>query len=161
MGTRRNERGEVEPLYEAGVEFDGILSRGASQLLRFIRTNAQIDMERRLFGRFSLRAGSSVTLGTSSEFVVRTLSLSGARLEAVLCPEPESALDVEIEVREGEVVRSLVRVVAVAPATSAGPGGEPAFFVDVEFREMPGDSRAALDRFVNESLEEPPALPVS
>jgi hypothetical protein len=153
--TRRNQRGEIEPVYHAGIRFDGVLSHPAEQLMNFIKANARIDMDRRLFGRFALLKDGPVTLGTSHELLVRTLSLTGVRVETNIGPTPGAVVDLEVALGDNSGMHTRARVVASAAAPPGQAEVEDSFFVDLEFVDMPSSDRGRLDRFITEAFAPP------
>jgi hypothetical protein len=137
--------GDTSPVYEAGIQFAGMLSEKADELVAFLRTTAILTMQERLTGRFQVAPGESVALGAECEFVVRTLSASGMLIETDTSPAPGASYELRV-VLDGARIRPRVRVAYLRDVgeqnkrriTAAG----------VEFVSMPAADRAALDAFI-------------
>ena len=76
-GTRRNPAGDVVPIYRAGIRFDDVLTAKALEWLEFIRKTAPVRLESRVFGRFTVKPGTS---GSSIAEIVTTLGSTVERL---------------------------------------------------------------------------------
>ena len=96
--TRETETGEVAPVYEAGMEFDDVLSEKLSELMPIVARSASLQLKSRLFGRFSPSRDETVTLKSHIDFEVRRLSLSGLLVETDAAPEPDSVINLELEI---------------------------------------------------------------
>ena len=151
VGTRIVSAGEVEPVFRAGLHLEGMLTDRAEELLGFMRDHARIEVERRVFGRFKLYEGQSVTVESEHPFQVVTLSLSGMRVESKRAPDPGGRVEVDLDLH-GSVVHAGARVVAVdsAPVAENEP---PAQLIDLEFAAMADSERSTLEEFIRRELE--------
>lgn len=153
--TRRTQSNEVEPLYEAGVAFDGLLTDAAVPLLDFLRNNVVLNLSEedaignRLFGRFEVR-DSEVELTDRDDFEIRRLSLSGmlARSASHLPRHTRCTLQFELD---GAIFRSKARVVH---SSQVDDEEETVYDMGVEFLETPAESVATLRRFIRERFGE-------
>ena len=160
--TRRNQADEIEPLYEAGVAFDGLLTDVAMPFLDFLRENVIVNLsgepeqasDGRLFGRFGLQ-DSSVLLGGSDTFEVRRISLSGMLARGSAMIARETHCDVSIDL-DGSAFRSRVRIVhgsQVEPlAGEVTDDDVPIYEMGVEFLNIPTSSKRVLERFIESHL---------
>lgn len=96
-GTERTGGGEIQPVYRAGIEFTGVLTDTASELLHFLEANAIITIETRLFGRFALQKDELIHLDTRAEFRLSRLDLEGLAIETESTPEVGTVCDVEMD----------------------------------------------------------------
>lgn len=147
--TRKTETGEVVPVYRAGVQFQEVLTERAAEILQFLEKNAVIELEKRLFGRFTLPSPEEVDLDWEYTFSVKTISLSGMRIETDLPATQDSIF--ELEMRLPRAVLTLKgRVVHVQelPQAKEGPRSE----LGIEFLDMPRATRKDLERFIQEEL---------
>jgi len=90
--TRRQEDGDVEPVYEAGISFQGLLNKKGKALMSFIEENTIVDVEDRVFGRFSLRRPGQVAISSHGKFLIRKLSRSGMLVEMTEPPRRNSQI---------------------------------------------------------------------
>ncbi len=150
-GTQRTEKGENELIYEAGISFQGMPDEPAAMLRTFLQENVQIDMERKVSGRFMPDLKGGVSSGREQTFKVCALCLSGMRVvtsaRPILGPVPE----VELNLGKQGTVRSHVRVDVVPGARRP----EDEFTLEVEFLNMGADGRNKLTRFITDSFSGP------
>jgi hypothetical protein len=100
-GTKkRAETGDVEPVYEAGIEFEPSLSVEPDELLPVMARTAFVQMAPRLFGRFSANPGSPAILESDLDFEVKKISMTGLLAETAGPPWPGGP--VELEIRLGD-----------------------------------------------------------
>ncbi|MEM6704927.1 MAG: PilZ domain-containing protein [Acidobacteriota bacterium] len=149
--TRRTQSNEIEPLYEAGVAFDGLLTEAAVPLLDFLRNNVVLNLSEedsvgnRLFGRFEVR-DSEVELTDRDSFEIRRLSLSGmlARSPSYLPRHTRCKLQFDVD---GGTFRSNARIVH---SSQVDDQEEPVFDMGVEFLEMTTEGLELLRNFIRE-----------
>jgi len=108
-GTRGSTTGEQLPVYRAGVQFQGVLSPQAQELVRFLESHAIVTLETRLFGRFRIAEDDEVEVSSSAEFRVVELDARGVTVETSIALEPGSACEIEIQL-DGDTVRARARV---------------------------------------------------
>ena len=63
--TQKLPSGDTEPIYEAGMRFESVLSEKARELIEFLEESAIITLSTRIAGRFLLEDTSSVDLQTT------------------------------------------------------------------------------------------------
>ncbi|MEW6366324.1 MAG: PilZ domain-containing protein [Acidobacteriota bacterium] len=150
-GTQRNEKGESELVYEAGISFQGMSDETAAMLRNFLQESVQIDMDRKVSGRFMPDRRNEASSIREQSFQVCALCLAGMRVvtsgRPMLGPVPE----IELNLGHHGTVRSHARVQEVPAAR--GPENEHTF--DVEFLNMGADSRNRLGRFITDSFSGP------
>ncbi len=155
--TTRSETGEVQPVYKAGVHFEDLLTSKAKDLRKFIRHNAVISLENRLFGRFRIEPERAADLLFEADFLVRQLSVSGMLVETDVAPPIDSECQMEIQLAEFEF-SALARIARVERSERREPNGEdgdatsPIIFLGIEFLKMDEDARKTLLQFIETEL---------
>jgi len=146
MGTEESAKGEIVPVYRAGLDFRDALDESARQLLAFIQEHVVVELERRLAGRFTVREGDDIAVGTRGEFEGRTLSLSGMLIETSVVPAVGAVL--EVHVRQPHALTARARVAYVEPT----PGEDASALLGIEFLELSPAATAAIERTIAEAL---------
>ena len=155
--TTRNKRGEIRPVYKAGIHFENLLTQQAGDLRKFIRQNAVISLENRLFGRFRIEPEQSADLSFEADFLVRQLSATGMLVETDVAPPIDSRCQMDIQLSEVEF-STVARIAHVARMERRdGDGSEdndpiPVTFLGIEFLEMEPEARQLLVRFIETEL---------
>ncbi len=143
--ARPVDTGDTAPVYEAGLQFDHMLTGTANELLSFLRATAILTMQQRLMGRFRVSLEESVDLNAECEFVVKTLSGSGMLIETDVSPEPEAFFDVRLYLPDA----TLFPRCRVAFARDVGEQDKRRITaVGVEFVELAAPDRDRLDAFI-------------
>ncbi len=93
----KDEKGDVIPIYRAGVVFPEVITSRICDIELFIEMN-KIDKERRqLVGRFDISPNKSVAdMDYPYEFDVKKISLSGMLIEVDIPMKEESTLEMDI-----------------------------------------------------------------
>lgn len=147
QGTRATGQGETLPVYRAGIEFTDVLSDLARDLLGFLEAHAIVTVETRIFGRFRLEE-SSVSVSSSAEFEVRSISLHGMSVETSLALEAPALCDVEL-LLEPRTLACRARVVS----ERALPLGGDRYEVALEFLDLAEDDRVLLREVLRAHVE--------
>jgi len=143
--TRPGAAGDTAAVYEAGIQFAGMLSEKASELVAFLRTTAILTMHDRLTGRFFVDANESVDLNAEYEFVVRTISAAGMLLETDISPAPGAEFELRVALA-GEEIRPRARVASVRDVGEQDKRRISA--VGVEFVAISDADRATLEAYI-------------
>ena len=143
--TRPGDAGDTSPVYEAGIQFAGMLSEKATELVAFLRTTAILTMQERLTGRFHVAPGESIDLNAECEFSVTMLSASGMLIETDISPAPGSMYDLCVTLAGAEI-RPRVRVAYVRDIGEQDKRRITA--VGVGFASMSAADRKVLDGFI-------------
>jgi hypothetical protein len=158
--TTRDEKGDIRPVYRAGIHFEDLLTTRARDLRDFIRHNAVISLENRLFGRFRIEADASADLSFEADFLVRQLSSAGMLVETDVAPPVDSQCQIDIRLAEVQfsTVSRIVRVEHIE-REEKGRGhqadddeGAPIVHVGIEFLSMDDKSRQVLQGFIDTEL---------
>ncbi len=147
--TETNDRGDVLPVYHAGIDFRSVLDEKAREILSFIESHIIVDLEQRLFGRFRLEANEQVGLTEEREFEVRRISLSGLLIETSFSPQRDEVLHLEVQ-PEGTLLEVRGRVAYIEQLKSGTDG---LVQVGLEFIELGPEQREALESFIESLLE--------
>lgn len=135
--------------YVSGLQFEGILSEKAHDVLAFLQSAAVVSVQTRVCGRFRARFAETVNLNTEYEFEVRKISRSGMLIVTDLVAEQGSAFDMEVQLDQG-LLGARGRVAYVRPTSGRQPGG--AVELGVEFTEMSEADRALLTGFIGRQI---------
>ena len=133
---------EGAPVYEAGIEFEDVVSQQAEEVLQLIVDRGISHVEREAFGHFTLRDDQGLVLETTPEFLVRKLSRSGLLIESEYVPAAEEHLEAEIRLQD-RALHAELRVAYVHQIQSVE--GRPRAEIGVEIVDMPADDRAAYE----------------
>lgn len=149
--STRDAEGDIVPIYRAGLEFPNVLREGAQPIRRFIEHNAILTLDQRIFGRFEFRTDGRVDVDTQYDFLVKSLSLSGMRIETEIMAAPQSVFDMRIDFPESSVDLK-GRVVHTRPVNNF-KGKHPLTEIGIEFSDVPQESREILAGYIREELE--------
>jgi hypothetical protein len=147
--TEKTLTGEVRPIYETGIAFEGVLSEAGDDLRHFLQETAILDTENRLCARFRLDATEPTEVSTDHVFSVPQISLSGMLVSADFSLPVDRVFEAEIQLN-GDRVRTRARIVH---AREVAGGPEPRFLMGVEFLDMDPDERRVLQDFIRRELE--------
>lgn len=143
--TRRNESGEVEPVYRAGIRFEDVLTDNAKALIELLEERAVVKLDKRIFGRFPVPAVDGVEVDSEGRFSVRRLSLSGMLIEADVVPERGEVLHAEIDLGQGPM---RVKLRVVTEELLENGDGTQAARLGVEFVDLSPDQYTLLEDFL-------------
>lgn len=146
--TTRDERGDVLPVYRAGVHFEDVITGKAGRLLDFIHENAVVSLEKRLFGRFRVETDQSADLGFEAAFRVRQISVSGMLVETDIAPPVDTRCRMEISMGALSFTAE-VRVVRVQTVER----DTPLFSLGVQFTGLEPDARRAVEQFIDAEVD--------
>jgi hypothetical protein len=144
-------QGEADgTMYEAGIEFDDVVTEQAERLFEVIADRGVTRLERRAHGRFTVVGAEPVSMEARPEFLVRKVSRSGMLIESEHVPALEDRLDAEIHA-EDRVLKARLRVAYTHHIRNAE--GRPAAEIGVELEEMPRADRQAYERMIDRVLK--------
>ncbi|MCP4205326.1 MAG: PilZ domain-containing protein [bacterium] len=149
--TTRDSKGDVQPVFRAGVHFADIMSGKANELRSFIHKNAVISLENRLFGRFRIEAARPADLSLEAEFTVRQISLSGMLVETEVAPPIDTECQLYVEV-SGVKFEATARIVRVERQDIQDDSIDKPVFLAIEFIELSEDSMLTLESFIGTAL---------
>jgi Tfp pilus assembly protein PilZ len=151
VGSRRNEKGEVIPIYEAGIKFDNVITEKGLEIIDFIEKNlAPQRFKTRLRGvRVDVTSTHSTTTITDyhKSFYVLKISEGGMLLEADEPLNMDERYNMEINLLEREGSIGFVgRVASVVEISEKTPLR---YETGVEIVEISDKDRARLKEFIN------------
>jgi len=163
--TERNDRGDVVPIYNAGVHFEEQAPERIEGLERFIEQNGILNVVHPVSGRFRLGHQARVELDELVPFRVRKISLAGMLAETRLEATPESVLPTEITLANG-LFAADGRVAYLSPShagpSHAGPSHtgpsytspsltkapNGTFHLGIEFQSVSDASKTRLEQYI-------------
>ncbi len=147
--TRKDNNGNIHPVYRAGIRFGDVLTEQAQELLELIERNAVIEPGQRLFGRFELKAQGALHLDSSTDFTVLKLSASGMLVEATLPPALDSIVAVDMGLN-GTRLTGTARVAFVEDTD-----GSDRTRVGLEFIDLTPEGQDAVNALIAAGLHGP------
>ncbi|MCC6132590.1 MAG: PilZ domain-containing protein [Acidobacteria bacterium] len=147
--TRRGENGELVTIYNAGLAFDGTLTEKSHRLLAFMQDHVVLALEKRIVGRFRVRAGASIAVTTRYDFEVLKLSMTGMLVRTALLAEVEPAFEMELKL--GDELLEVAGRIAYAEKVG-GSDDFPDVHLGVEFLELDERRRQMLKDFISHEL---------
>lgn len=148
--TDRGAEDDVLPVYRAGIRFESVLGDKAQDLRRFIKRNAVISVEKRLFGRFSLSRDRSASVTHRPDFEV--LSLTGDTLSVETDFVPATDVDHEIELRsEGGGFSTRARVTS-AELLEGAEEAKPRYGIKLALPDLDENGRRILEEEIDKEL---------
>ena len=154
--TEVDEEGNSVTIYEAGFEFQEILSERAKSLLTFLEEHVVLDLEERLFGRLEPRNDRSVSLSSEYEFEVKKISNSGMLIE-IGSPLPENEVFPMTIRLGGETFETPGRIASVVKPGIEGK--KVRYMIGVEFVETDPRERELLGAFIRNQLAKETEIP--
>jgi len=156
--SRKDEKGEIIPIYTAGLHFINLSNEKMSELKHFIKENMmnEIDVERfdenmfqmsglRLYVRFNLEEPERAVLHIQDTYKVKRISLSGMLIESENYLEIEDNVPMEMTLPDNNVVMFLARIVRCQ--SKSNEEGE-LYKVGIEFIEMSEHDKDLLSDFI-------------
>lgn len=147
--TQKSPEGEILPVYRAGLEFEALSGSRSRELWDLIRSHALVEIEDSVLGRFKVDLPADTRLGSSYDFAVRKLSLSGVLIETDFEPELDASFDVQIQLgpqRWGSRAR-------VASIPRVGRRSEKVLTqIGLEFCDLDPTRVSALESFIDTRL---------
>jgi Tfp pilus assembly protein PilZ len=150
VGTASVEGGESVALYSAGLQFENLLSDTARAVHHFLGSNAVIALEKRLFGRFRLHESETADLDHQAAFRVEKISLSGMQVESDSFVEPDTVLDLELNI--GDERLTLSGRVVHGRRLEPSPGVESASRLGIEFVSMSEETEQEIRQLIRAAI---------
>lgn len=153
MRTERNQVGEVEPVYHAGLRFSVKSESHFVALWDVLRAHASADPDERVFQRFTEGLPRTARLDSKYAFSVAKLSLSGMLIETDFVPDLEARLEIRMHL-EAQLLATLGRIASV-PSLGRRSAGE-LTQVGIEFCDLSQARLGVLQRYLAAYLQEDP-----
>lgn len=143
----KNERGEIIPVYRAGLQFTSILGDEATILASFIEKNRSEHLEKRVMGvRFKVHQPDSAMIQAPFNYEIRKISMSGMLISAETSFPVDTLHDLSIDI-SGMTLSAQGRI---ANCVEVREGEFMTHAVGIEFMSMPDDDRLRLSAFLEE-----------
>jgi Tfp pilus assembly protein PilZ len=147
--TASDTRGNVLPVFHAGLDFREALGEVARELLGFIEDHVEVELERRILGRFRLREAEDVELDAEHEFLVRRISLSGMLIQTDLAPRLDALLELEVRLPH-QLLSCRGRIAYVRPVDNHRRNESE---LGIEFQSLEELDRRAIERLIEDLIE--------
>ena len=147
-GVRRNEKGEMIPQYEVGLQFENVLTDPGRDLLNFIEDRTKSERQRiRIRGtRVRVLDGRRTLLDMYKNFAIKRIGMGGLLMEADQKMEEEKAFDMELHLADEDAPLKIRARVAYCDEI---PGRTPAVFdTGVEFLQISKEDIEKLNAFI-------------
>ncbi len=151
-GTKRGSKGDVIPIYSAGMRFSGVTGEKAEELSRFIEraTSYTHEEAHRLSGlrfnmRFPINKPGKTILDLSEQYAVKKLSFGGMLIESRDTFPIEDRVPMELFLPGERRIQFIGRIASCFSAPDADPA---TYDIGIEFFEMPDDDKSALKEFI-------------
>lgn len=152
--SEKNPKGEVIPIYHAGMEFIEVTDETRKKIVRFIEdqkkeSDKNIDIfqssGKRLYIRFQIVTPEEVTDFFES-CKIKELSLGGMLIESEHSPEKDNKLQMEVFLPEDEPIIVTGRIASCHQIKDEDPK---LYDLGIEFLEMSDEDRERLEKFIN------------
>ncbi len=153
-GLRRNEAGENRTVYEAGICFQEALTGRTEELARMLGATAVVAVEKRISGRFKLDVAEPVSVRSTHDFMVKTISTVGLLIETEEAAPIGSHVEVEVNLH-GRTLTCRGRVAHLHEL--GGNGDAPRTQLGIEFVEPSAAERLMVEEFIRGQLDGAPA----
>lgn len=148
--TRRDQRGDVVPVYRAGLRFEEILSEQATDLYGFIEKSAVIRVTGRISGRVRIQPPESADVEHEARFQLRHISQSGMGIESDFVPGLDSVVHIEMRLRRKKFVAS-GRLVHMRQLEER-KADETRVLIGIEFLDLEERYQQVLGNFIRAQL---------
>lgn len=149
--TSRDRRGDVAPVYRAGLHFEKILGEEATDLYRFIERSAVVRLEGRVYGRVRIQPPESANVQHETRFELRRISQSGMGIESDFAPAVDAMVHIEMRLNRKKFVGSgrLVHMQQLEEKET----GVPRVLIGIEFIDLEERFRGVLEGFIRMLLD--------
>jgi c-di-GMP-binding flagellar brake protein YcgR len=149
-GTDKTEKGDVIPIYNAGIQFDNVLTEKATEIIKFIQANMpKKQVNKRLQGlRIQIvEPDRGYVSGLSGGYQVVKISLGGMLIESEHKFDVESKLKMEMSLsKKEEPIRFVGRIASCITRSTKTPM---IYETGVEFLDMIEEDKQRLKQFIN------------
>jgi len=150
VGSKKNERGEVIPIYEAGIKFDNVITEKGLEIIDFIEKNLTPQRFRtRLRGvRVDVTSKNTTTITDyHKSYYVLKISEGGMSLETDEPYNINERYDMELKLLEKEgSIRFTGRVASVIEMADRNP---PRYETGIEIVDISKEDRERLKGFID------------
>jgi hypothetical protein len=153
LRTEKTPSGDFQPIFEAGLAFDDLLSPTGEGLRRFLEDHVVLDTESRLCGRFRPVSAQLEVAQVSAEFAytVVLIGLGGMLISTDYSLALDEVFCFSTRLN-GDTLETLGRIANVRELREGGEGAH-TFLIGVEFRETAEAQRRTLQEFIRHEME--------
>ena len=149
--TRKEPRGEMSPIYAAGMQFKDMPTERMTELQCFIESHKIGEVHviggTRINIRFHIKDPENVVLIYPDNFRVKTISLGGMLIECMRNFEIESRIPMEMFIHDDNPLKFVGRV---ASCRVIEKEGRKQYDTGIEFLDLTEKDREALASFINQ-----------
>jgi hypothetical protein len=151
-GTTKGTRGDVIPVYTAGMQFSDATQDKSEALASFIERITHHTREEaaklnglRFYMRFPVSEAKTAVLDVSEDYSVKKIGLDGMLVGSGHPLDIDGRVPMEIFLTGGRQIRFVGRIASCSEVPGTDPAG---YDIGIEFSEMPEDDRSALKEFI-------------
>ena len=142
-------RGEVVPIYTAGLKFTNISADKITQLLDFIEAHKKEEVYvvggTRLNVRFHINDPEKAVLNYPASYKVKKISLGGMLIECVQALEVDSRIPMELSLQDDKPLKFVGRIVSCQVTEDGDPKQ---YDIGIEFLGLTNKDNEMLATFV-------------
>jgi hypothetical protein len=143
VSLEKTPRGEVVPVYRAGLRFKDTLSGKVNEIVNFIEKHKIFTIEQRVFGRFEI-VSDNVKVQHPQELRVQKIGLNGMLIDINEELKKDEIYDMTITIPENQQIRFTGRVASVSKSENTD-----SYRIGIEFISMNKTNKERLKRFLN------------
>lgn len=147
--TREGFKGEIVPIYSAGMKFKDMTAERTAELQHFIENHkaeaVHVNGGTRLNIRFHIKDQKKTILVYPDDYKVKTISLGGMLIECAQNLEIESRIPMEMFIHNGNPLRFVGRI---ASSQSKDTEGQRQYNIGIEFLDLTETDRKVLAAFI-------------
>jgi c-di-GMP-binding flagellar brake protein YcgR len=150
--SRKGSKGEMIPIYSAGLKFKKMSIERVTELLSFIDSHkievAHLIGGARLNIRFHIKDSENATLMYPDNYKVKTISLGGMRIECLRNFEIESRIIMEMFIHKDKPLKFVGRVTSCQGMVKEG---QQQYDIGLDFLDLTEKDRETLSSFIDHS----------
>jgi len=152
-GTRKGTKGEMIPIYSAGMQFKDMAAERITELQYFIESHkieeVHVTGGTRLNIRFHIKDPDNAILIYPDNYIVKTISLGGMLIECLRNFEIESRIPMEMFIHDDNPLKFVGRV---ASSQVIDKEGQKQYHMGIEFLDLTEKDRKVLSSFIDQSV---------
>lgn len=159
LSESRKVRGNIIPIYTAGMQFTNLSTEKMNEIVDFIRENLAQHEKRevckpdmfktsgvRLHVRFLIENPEKASVQYYDVYKVRKISLCGMLIESEEPVKAGDRLSMEMKLFEDKVIHFMGKIINCQPLKDTFPM---IYEIGIEFDEMPEENKMVLKRFID------------
>jgi len=143
--SRTLQKGEVVPVYKAGIKFTTILTDAAEQLIQYIEKSRIDPLEKRILGvRFKVSQDEGAEIDLPFQYTIKKISLAGMLIETDALLDLDTLHDMEITVDN----KHITVTGRIANSTEVRVDDAVRYHVGIEFMNVPEEDMKILQSYI-------------